>query len=111
MIFAFKSFLLIPAALCETLKEEKVREMLSEIIASCFDCSKAQGQTLLEPDFDTIPLLGIDVPFHPHYLWAGVLPSRACEHWSLSIMFHDLYLIAQPFDISREYTDIVYDQT
>ena len=141
MIFVFKLFLLISAKLRKTLSEEKVGEMLSQIIASCFDRAKeqqeAQGQIVLERGFATIPLPGIDVPFHSRYLWAGVLPFRACEHRSLSIMFHDLTLfidlskkinpthlnpdmligryipnlIAQPFDISREYIEVVYDQT
>lgn len=65
--------------------------MLSQIIASCFDRAKeqqeVQGQIVLERGFATIPLPGIDVPFHSRYLWAGVLPFRACEHWSLVSCF------------------------
>jgi len=95
MIFVFKSFLLISAKLRKTLSEEKVREMLSQIITSCFDHAKeqqeVQGQTVLERDFATITLPDVDIPFHSLYLWAGAL-SHACEHQSLSIVSHDLTL-------------------
>ena len=136
-----KLVLLIAVKLRKTLSEEKVREILSQIIASCFDRAKeqqeAQGRIVLERGFATIPLSGIDVPFHSRYLWAGVLPFRACKHWSRNIMFRGLIffidlskkinpthlnpdmlvgkyipnLIAQPFDVSREYIDTIYDQT
>ena len=95
MIFVFKLFLLIPAKFHNALSKEKVREMLSQIIASCFDYAKeqqeAQGQTVLERDFATITLPDVDVPFYSLYLWAGAL-SHACEHQSLSIVSHDLTL-------------------
>lgn len=57
--------------------------MLGEIIQECFkkaqDKKKAEGFIKLERGFATIPLPGIDVPFHSRYLWAGVMPFRACE--------------------------------
>jgi len=57
--------------------------MLGEIIGSCFEKAeekkKAEGFIKLERGFATIPLLGIDVPFHSRYLWAGVMPFRACK--------------------------------
>lgn len=58
--------------------------MLAEIITSCFDKAKekqkVEGHIKLERGFATIPLPGIDVPFHSRYLWAGVMPFRACEY-------------------------------
>jgi len=96
---------------------------------------EAQGWTVLQRDFATITFSDIDVPFRSLYLWTGAL-SCACEHQSPSIVSHDLTLlidllkinstrfnpnmligqyipnlITQPFDISREYIDIIYDQT
>ena len=63
---------------------EKVKEMLGEIIDSCFQRAQEQklaaGHIVLERGFATIPLPGIDVPFHSRYLWAGVMPFRACEY-------------------------------
>jgi fatty acid synthase subunit beta len=62
---------------------EKVKEMLGDIIVEChqraLDQQKSQGYIILERGFATIPLPGIDVPFHSRYLWAGVLPFRACK--------------------------------
>lgn len=58
--------------------------MLGEIITNCFEKAKekqkAEGHIKLERGFATIPLPGIDVPFHSRYLWAGVMPFRACKH-------------------------------
>lgn len=57
--------------------------MLGEIVESCYQKAKeqkeAEGHINLERGYATIPLPGIDVPFHSRYLWAGVLPFRACS--------------------------------
>ena len=75
--------------LTEKFSLEKVREMLGEIVANCVEKALAQqveqGQIVLERGFATIPLPGIDVPFHSRYLWAGVMPFRTCEY--LGILF------------------------
>ena len=61
---------------------DKVKEMLGEIIDSCYQRAQEQkqatGHIVLERGYATIPLPGIDVPFHSRYLWAGVMPFRAC---------------------------------
>ena len=61
--------------------------MLGEIVNSCYAKAKEQqakeGYITLERGFATIPLPGIDVPFHSRYLWAGVMPFRACESTAL----------------------------
>ena len=63
--------------------------MLGDIVKSCLEKAqeqqKAEGYIKLERGFATIPLPGIDVPFHSRYLWAGVLPFRACM---LNLFFH-----------------------
>jgi len=57
--------------------------MLGDIVKSCFERAQEQredeGYIKLERGFATIPLPGIDVPFHSRYLWAGVMPFRACK--------------------------------
>lgn len=57
--------------------------MLGDIVKSCHEKAKeqqkAEGYIKLERGFATIPLPGIDVPFHSRYLWAGVMPFRACK--------------------------------
>jgi fatty acid synthase subunit beta len=62
---------------------EKVKEMLSDIVKGCFEkaqeLKRVEGYIKLERGFTTIPLPGIDVPVHSRYLWAGVMPFRACE--------------------------------
>jgi fatty acid synthase subunit alpha, fungi type len=70
--------------LTQTFSVEKVKEMLGEIIAESFGkaqaLQKAEGYIKLDRGFATIPLPGIDVPFHSRYLWAGVMPFRACAY-------------------------------
>ena len=62
---------------------EEVKEKLGEIVDECAKVANAlqvkSGFLVLERGFATIPLPGIDVPFHSKYLWAGVMPFRTCE--------------------------------
>jgi fatty acid synthase subunit alpha, fungi type len=121
---------------------EKVKEMLGDIVTECFERAKAlqksEGHISLERGFATIPLPGIDVPFHLRYLWAGVMPFRGCNCDILFLFNSPAYklstdlskkvhaaklnpdmligkyipnLVAKPFDISREYVQLIYDQT
>lgn len=57
--------------------------MLKDIVNSCYDSAvekqKAEGYIVLERGLATIPLPGLDVPFHSRYLWSGVMPFRGCE--------------------------------
>ena len=75
--------------LTEKFTVDQVKEMLGEIDNSCFAKAKEQqakeGYIKLERGFATSPLPGIDVPFHSRYLWAGVLPFRACKIFSFAI--------------------------
>lgn len=81
--FSLDDYVLTLKQLTETYSIEKVKEMLKDIIAEChqraLDLQKAEGYIVLQRGFATIPLPGIDVPFHSRYLWAGVLPFRACK--------------------------------
>ena len=62
--------------------------MLGEIVDECHRKSveavekakKENGFFELQRGYATIPLPGIDVPFHSRYLWAGVMPFRACKN-------------------------------
>ena len=74
----------------------------------------------LFPQFRSIPLPGIDVPFHSRYLWAGVMPFRAYlsrklnpAHMNPELLI-DKYipnLTAEPFQISKAYAERIYQQT
>ncbi|KAJ7762020.1 fatty acid synthase [Mycena maculata] len=112
------------AKLTETFTVEKVKEMLGDIVTECHtratEQQKAEGYIKLERGFATIPLPGIDVPFHSRYLWAGVMPFRAYLSKKINVahlnpdMLIGKYipnLIAIPFAITKEYAQIIYDQT
>jgi len=75
--------LIIYPQLTEKFGVAKVKEMLKDIVNSCFESAlekqKAEGYIVLERGLATIPLSGIDVPFHSRYLWSGVIPFHACE--------------------------------
>src|ERR1700690_1965994 len=81
---------------------EKVKEMLTEIVQSCFErvkeLKKAEGHVTLERGFATIPLPGIDVPFHSRYLWAGVMPFRACRSMFHFSHFPILIVLCSPLE-------------
>jgi fatty acid synthase subunit alpha, fungi type len=78
----------LPPKLVAKIGEEKAKEMLSQVLeeshAKAQAKQKAEGYIKLERGFATIPLPGIDVPFHSRYLWAGVLPFRACMRYFCS---------------------------
>ena len=117
-----------------------MKETLGDIVAKSFKRAKelqmAEGDIKLECGFATIPLPGIDVPFHSCYLWAGVMPFRAymysfkydCATLTVRVdlskkinptllnpdMLIGKYipnLVAKPFDITKEYIQLIYDQT
>ncbi|KZT29627.1 fatty acid synthase [Neolentinus lepideus HHB14362 ss-1] len=112
------------AKLTESFTIEKVKEMLGEIVDNCYqraqELQKAQGHLQLERGFATIPLPGIDVPFHSRYLWAGVMPFRAYLSKKINAaqlnpdMLIGKYvpnLVARPFEVSKEYAQLIYHQT
>jgi fatty acid synthase subunit alpha, fungi type len=69
----------------ETFGLALVKEVLKNIVNSCYESAlekqKIDSYIVLEPasGLATIPLSGIDVPFHSRYLWSGVMSFRACE--------------------------------
>ena len=56
----------------------KVKKMLKDIVNSCYDSvvakQKAKGNIVLECGLTMISLAGLNIPFHSHYLWSGVMP-------------------------------------
>ncbi|KAG8213088.1 hypothetical protein J3R82DRAFT_11484 [Butyriboletus roseoflavus] len=112
------------AKLTESFTVEKVREMLGDIISESFERAKglqeSEGYIKLDRGFATIPLPGIDVPFHSRYLWAGVMPFRAylSKKINPSLLNPDMLvgkyipnLVAKPFAVTKEYAQLIYDQT
>ncbi|KIR78245.1 fatty acid synthase subunit beta, fungi type [Cryptococcus gattii EJB2] len=103
---------------------EEVKEQLAEIIEGCWDMMKKKeekdGSVILDRGFATIPLPGIDVPFHSRYLWPGVLSFRnyLVKKIDPSQLNPDRLigkyipnLIAEPFEVSKAYVQKIFDQT
>ncbi|KAG5456450.1 MAG: hypothetical protein BJ554DRAFT_3810, partial [Olpidium bornovanus] len=68
----------------------------------------------------TVPLAGIDVPFHSSFLLNGVVPFRQMLRAKLDPKYINIGLLigkyipnltAAPFDVSKEYARLVYDLT
>ncbi|CAH7689739.1 fatty acid synthase subunit beta [Phakopsora pachyrhizi] len=108
----------------ETMSLEEVKQHLNEIVSECHKESvakeKKQGYIVLERGFASIPLPGIDVPFHSRYLWAGVMPFRAYlskklnpAHMNPELLINKYIpnLTAEPFQISKSYAERIYQQT
>jgi fatty acid synthase subunit alpha, fungi type len=120
----------------------KVKDLLKDIVNNCYDHAlekqKTEGYIVLERRLATIPLAGIDVPFHSHYLWPGVMPFCACECsfalCSLSLnlsgpsdllkkisstlldpsLLEGIYipnLIPSPFAVNKAYAELIYNRT
>ena len=65
-------------ALMQSMSLEDVKAHLVEIIKGCAEQTKAKPKPLdLQRGFATIPLKGIDVPFHSTFLRSGVKPFRS----------------------------------
>ncbi|KAJ2818316.1 fatty acid synthase alpha subunit Lsd1, partial [Coemansia erecta] len=103
---------------------EAVQEQLGKIIDGAVakaDAKQARdGFIHLERGQSTIPLLGIDVPFHSSFLLSGVGPFRnfllkkmLVNDIDYSLLKH-LYvpnLTARPFEVSRDYFEEVHELT
>ncbi|CUA75193.1 fatty acid synthase subunit beta, fungi type [Rhizoctonia solani] len=96
--------------LTEQFTIEQVKEILEEIMTSCLDKAKekhkAEGYIKLERGFATIPLPVM--PFRTH-LSKKINPL----HLNPELLV-DKYipnLIAKPFEVTKQYAQIIYDQT
>jgi fatty acid synthase subunit alpha len=76
-------------AVFNTFVIKKIKDMLQEIVHNSFEVVKKQkvvqgSYITLEHGIATIPLPGIDIPYHtpihPRYLWGGLLPFRARKY-------------------------------
>lgn len=100
---------------------EDVKAHLTEIIDECARQTEAKESPLeLQRGFATIPLKGIDVPFHSTFLRSGVKPFRnfllkkinkTSIDPSKLIGKYIPNVTAKPFEITREYFEEVYRLT
>lgn len=108
-------------ALMSKMSLEDVKAHLVEIIAECVKLTESKPKPLeLERGFATIPLRGIDVPFHSTFLRSGVKPFRSFLLKNINRTTIDPSKLmgkyipnvtAKPFQITREYFEDVYRLT
>lgn len=105
----------------QTMSLEKVKEQLVDIIKECAKQTEAKPKPLdLQRGFATIPLKGIDVPFHSTFLRSGVKPFRSFLLKKINKTSIDPSKLvgkyipnvtAKPFEISKAYFEEVYKLT
>ncbi|KAK4993115.1 beta subunit of fatty acid synthetase [Elasticomyces elasticus] len=107
--------------LMQTMSLEDVKSHLVDIIGECAKQTQAKTKPLdLQRGFATIPLKGIDVPFHSTFLRSGVKPFRSFLLKKINKTSIDpgklvgKYIpnvTARPFELTREYFEDVYRLT
>lgn len=108
-------------SLMQTMSLEDVKQHLVEIIRECAKQTEQKPKPLdLQRGFATIPLKGIDVPFHSTFLRSGVKPFRSFLLKKINKTSIDPAKLvgkyipnvtAKPFQISKEYFEEVYRLT
>ncbi|KAF9167813.1 3-oxoacyl-[acyl-carrier-protein] synthase [Actinomortierella ambigua] len=110
--------------LMESMPLEEVKKHLSQIIAGALEKAAEKvakdGHIKPERGVATIPLAGIDVPFHSSFLLSGVAPFRTYLAKKINPTFINVPLLtakyipnltAQPFSIEKSYIEGVYQLT
>jgi fatty acid synthase subunit beta len=107
--------------LTQTMSLDDVKAKLTSIIRECASRTETKPTPLeLQRGFATIPLRGIDVPFHSTFLRSGVKPFRsfllrkihkASIDPSKLVGKYIPNVTARPFEITREYFEDVYRLT
>jgi fatty acid synthase subunit beta len=107
--------------LMQTMSIDDVKAKLVKIIRECATRTEGKPQPLeLQRGFATIPLRGIDVPFHSTFLRSGVKPFRsfllrkinkASIDPSKLVGKYIPNVTARPFELTREYFEDVYRLT
>ncbi|KAI1659991.1 beta subunit of fatty acid synthase [Daldinia decipiens] len=105
----------------QDLSIEEVKAHLVDIIKGCAQKTLEKPTPLeLERGFATIPLKGIDVPFHSTFLRSGVKPFRNILQKKINKTSIDPAKLvgkyipnvtARPFELTKEYFQNVYDLT
>ncbi|KAJ5151776.1 hypothetical protein N7492_010071 [Penicillium capsulatum] len=108
-------------ALMQSMSLEDVKAHLVSIIQECVKQTEAKPRPIsLERGFATIPLKGIDVPFHSTFLRSGVKPFRGFLLKKINKTTIDPSKLigkyipnvtARPFEITKEYFEDVYRLT
>ncbi|KAF7722190.1 3-oxoacyl-[acyl-carrier-protein] synthase [Apophysomyces ossiformis] len=110
--------------LMETMPLEEVKKHLANIIEGALEKTREKtakhGRITLERGYATVPLPGIDVPFHSSFLLSGVSPFRTYLAKKFTPTNIDLAqltakyipnLTAEPFSTKKSYIENVYNLT
>ncbi|KAI2635525.1 fatty acid synthase beta subunit dehydratase [Xylaria nigripes] len=107
--------------LLNNVSSEELKQKLADIIKASAQQTLAKPQPLeLQRGFATIPLKGIDVPFHSTFLRSGVKPFRNILLKKINKTSIDPSKLigkyipnvtARPFELTKEYFQNVYDLT
>lgn len=108
-------------SLMQSMSLDDVKAHLIEIIRECVKKTEAKSMPIeLERGFATIPLKGIDVPFHSTFLRSGVKPFRSFLLKKINKNTIDPSKLvgkyipnvtAKPFALTKEYFEEVYKLT
>ncbi|KAJ5600622.1 Fatty acid synthase subunit beta [Penicillium hetheringtonii] len=108
-------------ALMQSMSLDDVKAHLVSIIQECVKQTESKPRPInLERGFATIPLKGIDVPFHSTFLRSGVKPFRSFLLKKINKTTIDPSKLigkyipnvtARPFEITKEYFEDVYRLT
>ena len=108
-------------ALMQSMSLEDVKAHLVDIIRECAKTTSAKATPIdLQRGFATIPLKGIDVPFHSTFLRSGVKPFRnfllkkiikTTIDPSKLVGKYIPNVTAKPFELTKEYFEEVYRLT
>ncbi|KAL9056394.1 MAG: hypothetical protein Q9162_002985 [Coniocarpon cinnabarinum] len=108
-------------ALMQSMELDEVKAQLVEIIKGCAKETENKPKPIdLQRGFATIPLKGIDVPFHSTWLRSGVRPFRSFLLKKINKTSIDPSKLvgkyipnvtAKPFQISKDYFEDVYKLT
>jgi len=110
--------------LLKTLSEEELQKQVNEIISNAHEKAKEQkkkhGFIKLERGAASIPLRGIDVPFHSSFLLRGVAPFRQYLMSKFDPRLIDVNrlignyipnLTAEPFSLEKKFIENIYAKT
>ncbi|GMF81061.1 unnamed protein product [Aspergillus oryzae] len=105
----------------QSMSLEDVKAHLVKIIHECVKQTESKPKPItLERGFATIPLRGIDVPFHSTFLRSGVKPFRSFLLKKINKNTIDPSKLvgkyipnvtARPFELTKEYFEDVYRLT
>ena len=108
-------------ALMQTMEISEVQAQLVDIIKECAKQTEAKPKPIdLQRGFATIPLKGIDVPFHSTFLRSGVKPFRSFLLKKINKTSIDPSKLvgkyipnvtAKPFSLTKDYLEDVYKLT